>query len=196
MSTGTFKKSVSNSEGGNYEIPEAGPYPAVLVGLIGLGTQEETFEGETKSSEKILLAWELVSEFDSNGSPFILGQSYTWSLSPKAKLRPVVEGMIGRTLQDREEFDLESLVGKPCTLNVTHGMTKAGKEYAKIGGASKPMKGMATPEPSTTPFKFNVKGETSSAGEPEIPAWVPFIYGQKPADVIKRSAEWRNLPAF
>lgn len=196
MSTGTFKKSVSNSEGGSYEIPEAGAYPAVLVGLVGLGTQEETFEGETKSSEKILLVWELVSEFDSEGNPFLLGQTYTWSFNPKAKLRPLVEGMVGRPLQDREEFDLGPLVGRPCTLNVARGATKAGKEYAKVAGASKPMKGLATPEPATTTFTYNVRDETSSAGEPEVPAWVPYVYGQKPGDVIRRSSEWRNLPAF
>jgi hypothetical protein len=40
----------------------------------------------------------------------------------KSKLRPFVEGMVGRALFDKEadNFDFESLLGQECLLNVVH----------------------------------------------------------------------------
>ena len=40
----------------------------------------------------------------------------------KFKLRPFVEGMVGRALFDKEadNFDFESLLGQECLLNVVH----------------------------------------------------------------------------
>jgi hypothetical protein len=57
------------------------------------------------------------------------------SLSPKAKLTSIVEGVIGRPITPEERkqgFDLEELVGMSCLVNVKHKFSQAGNEYAVI----------------------------------------------------------------
>src|SRR4051812_15651725 len=109
----------NNSEGGDFELPPGGMYPAVLVSLIDLGTHERTFNGQTTEARKLFFVWELTGEFDSKGQPFIVAQDYTWSLHKKAKLRAMIEEWRGKGMSDEEEFDLISLLGKPCMLTLS-----------------------------------------------------------------------------
>lgn len=64
----------------------------------------------------------------------------------KSKLRPLVEGMLGAPLSDKEadNFTFESLLGQECLLNVVHD-EKNGSVYANIAGASPLPKGMDAP---------------------------------------------------
>lgn len=200
MSTTTaspFKKQASNSEGGNYEMAPAGTHPAVLVGLIDLGTHTETFQGQApKDAQKLYLIWELTSEHDSQGRPFLVGQEYTYSLGKKAKLRSIVEGFLGRSLADGEEYDIAEMIGKPCVATVKEGVTGAGKKYASLAGIGKPMKGLTVPQPLTESFTFALALCTAQADIPDFPEWIPFSYGRKVGDIVKDSKEYADLSPF
>jgi hypothetical protein len=57
------------------------------------------------------------------------------SLSPKAKLTSIVEGVIGRPITPEERkqgFDLEKLVGMNCFVNVKHKFSQAGNQFAFV----------------------------------------------------------------
>jgi len=192
-----FKKQASNSEGGDFERAPAGTHPAVLVGLIDLGTHTKTFQGKPSyDAQSLFLVWELTSEFDAKGAPFLVGQEYTYSLGKKAKLRAIVEGFAGRSLADQEEFDISEMLNKPCVATVKEGLTSTGKKFSEITGIGKPMKGLTVPTPFTTPFMFALAGCVAQADIPEIPEWVPFTYGRKVMDVIKESKEYQDLAPF
>lgn len=191
-----FRTKATSDQGGDFELPESGTYPAVCVGLIDLGTHENTFNGQTTKARKLFIVWELSGEHDSKGRPFVVSQSYTWSLNKKAKLRPLIEAWTGRTLADNEEVDLGDILGKPCTLTLTIGTSGAGKKFVEIGGIGKPMKGMAINPPSHEPFGFALAEQVFSDAGPEIPDWIPPNYGRKVADEIKNSEEWSNLSPF
>ena len=150
--------SMKASSGGDFETPAAGSQPAVLVGLIELGTQQEEYQGQTKEARKVFLVWELTGEKKSDGSNFVIGRDYTQSLNQMAALRKVVEKWRGREMQVDEEFDLTKLIGKPCLLSLVHKTSQGGKTYAKIDGVQAVPKGMAVPPATRKPIVWAIDG--------------------------------------
>jgi len=101
MSTATavsFRIPATSGEGGDFELPPSGSHPAILIGIVDLGTRDNTYNGKTSKRHKIMLAWELTAENDSKGQTFVVAQDYTWSLNSKAQLRTIVEGFRGKGL--------------------------------------------------------------------------------------------------
>ena len=198
----SFAVKASSNEGGSFELPEAGTYGAVLVALVDLGTHESNFtdaDGTRKRQRKIHLVWELTSEFDSKGEPFLVCQSYTWnpkSLNSKAALRKVVEGYLGRTLSENEPVDYADFLGKPCSLGVSVGTTAGGKRFAEVASISKPMRGLAIAPASHGPFAFRVDGLNSTKDPLDIPDWIPPTFGRKVEDEIRTSDEYGRLSPF
>jgi hypothetical protein len=193
--TNPFSKRVSSGEGGDFELPPSGTYPACLVALIDLGMQRVTFNNETKEQPKIFLVWELTGEHDSKGQPFYVGKDFTFSLNSKAKLRAFLEGWSGRKFADDEEIDVSVFLNQNCVVNVTEGISGSGKKYVDVASATKPMKGLTVPPRSVEPFAWSFDG-WDPKNEPPIPEWVPFTYGRKIIDEIKKAREWSSLVPF
>jgi hypothetical protein len=108
--------------------------------------------GETKSSDKIRLTFQLSNERKvfkegDEPKPYSISREFGFSMHTKSKLRPFVEGMIGAPLFDKEadNFDFEDLLGRECLLNVVHE-EKNGNVYANVAGASPLPKGMDASE--------------------------------------------------
>jgi len=91
------------------------------------------------------------------------------SLSPKAKLRGIVEGLIGRPItpdEYKQGIDLEKLVGVNCLVNVKHQFSKTGNEYAFIDAV------IANGNRQQQPSPANVEEEREAdeeAAEGDIP---------------------------
>ena len=208
MSTATavnpWKKKVASSEGGDFELPPGGSYPAEMVGLIDLGTSDSTYNNETSKRHKILFIWELTAEHDSKGESFKVAKDFTFSLGAKSKLRPFLEGWLARKFGDDEEIDVSAFLGMQCVLNLAEDVSKKGKKFVEVTSAVRPMKGLTVPPSGVQQFMWdfttvNDKGETipwDPRKEPPIPEWVPFLYGRKVADDIKASDEWSKLTPF
>ena len=199
MSTTTaspWTTKASSGEGGNYELPAPGSYPAVCVGIIDLGTHQETFQGETKSQHQIMFIWELTNEIDSKGKNFVVAQSYTWSLNNKAKFRGVVEGWTGKSLGDGEEFEVIQLMGRACVLTLVQGSSATGKAYIKVNQVVAPMKGLQVPQASLESFAFHLSMINSGLDDLNIPDWVPYHFGKPVTEKIKASQEFQSLPNF
>lgn len=131
-----------DSGGGDFKKVPAGVHIGRCFKLIDLGTQEETYEGETKLLPKVCVYWELSGEeedgtplMDHEGNPMVIWQEYTMSLGKKAKLRAALESWRGRQFTDEElkGFDVSKLIGAYCMVNVTHKTSQAsGKTYAQV----------------------------------------------------------------
>jgi len=188
-----FVVTASSSEGGEFERPAAGMYPAMLVAVVDLGTHTRVFNGESKKQRKIFLAWDLTEERDTKGQTFIVGQDYTFSLNPKAKFRGLVEGWTGKALPDGTQFNITELVGKPCLVNIAEGVSGSGKKFSEISSVAQPMRGMKVVETERIPFVFSVSMLNSSLDDPAVPDWLPRIYGRTVVDEIKASDEFGAL---
>ena len=129
-----------------------GTHVARIVRLIDIGTIPTEWQGEARMTHKIWLDFELVDETykfkdGEDEKPFVLGRKYTFSMSEKASLRKIIEGIIGASLLEQEAvaFDVEQIVGKACLVNIKHNQV-GDKTYANIETAAPLMKGQKAKE--------------------------------------------------
>ncbi|WP_409994205.1 phage replication initiation protein, NGO0469 family [Rhodopirellula sp. SWK7] len=115
------------------ELPPAGSHIAICCRLIDLGTQNSTFKGQHRERRKLYVEFQLPHELNCNGHPFVVGNRYTLSSSPKATLRQHLESWRGRKFTDAEldGFDLKNVLGKSAVITVIHH-ERSGKIYADI----------------------------------------------------------------
>jgi hypothetical protein len=127
----------------NFEQPEAGMYVARCYSVIDLGTQRNEMYDNTQ--RQVRIGWEINEMMSDGKQPFSVGAFYTLSLGEKSNLRKVLQGWRGRDFTDAElkNFDLFSILGKPCTLNIT----KKENGNPKVASVSPLMKGVAPMEP-------------------------------------------------
>lgn len=177
---------IETSSGGSSEVPPEGNNPAVLVGLIDLGTHYEEYQGSGYDARKVLLLWELPTEMMSSGKPHIIGKQYNLSekVGPKSGLRKDLESWRGKAYGEGEKVNIASLIGKACLLNLGHRKSAKGNTFAQIMGIGPLPKGMSPPSPFTIPYVFEL-GE----GPLKIPDWVPYLFGRPIEDVIGDSKE-------
>lgn len=136
---------IARNESGPGFQPTPGLANAVCCRIIDLGTVSG-FQG--KMQHKIMIVWELEERIVASGSQydgqrFVRTRDYTLSLSERANLRRDLQSWRGRQFTETEleaGFDLEVLLGKPCTINLI-AETKEGKTYVNIAGIMPPIKG-------------------------------------------------------
>jgi len=172
----------SETKNKNFEPVPAGNHLAILTQIIDLGHQEVTWQGQTKLQPKIRLTWELPNEtktFEGVEKPLVIGGQYTNSMGSLARLRPIIEGMLGVQLRDEEaaNFDMDSykeLLGKPCSLTVMHKIGADGKTYANVATVAPLMKGVKVPKQ----FNENVIYEIGTSSDEVLQKLPEFIRKQ------------------
>lgn len=132
-------------------IAPAGMHPARLVWLTTVGRQETKFG----KREQLYLTWELVLEplGEESDENFHLSSSFTSSSDPKSNLFALVKGWLG--VEINENFNLETLLGKECMLNVQHG-TKDTGTFANIETVTPVPKGFNVPEAKSEVLAFDI----------------------------------------
>jgi len=129
-----------NNTDRSFKLVPAGTHMALCYGIVDLGTQVYSYQGEQKQARQCRIMWELHGE-DADGQPLTLedgrplslSQRYTLSLAEKAKLRKTLISWRGRefTATELRGFDLRTIIGAPCMLTVTHAV-KSDKTYANV----------------------------------------------------------------
>lgn len=127
--------SLTASDKGNtdFAITPEGQYVARCFKIIDMGTQTTTGMYGVKDQHKVMITWELLDDNVKmeDGKPFAVSQFYTVSLHEKAKLRADLEAWRGKkfTPEELEGFDISSVIGAYCMLQVVH--SEDGK-YANV----------------------------------------------------------------
>lgn len=133
---------------GNFTPVPAGTHLGICYRVVDLGTQQSTFNGETKTAHKVMLTWEIPEERMDDGRPFSISQSYTWSMHEKATLRKALEAWRGVAFTQKDfgpnGFDIRNILGKACTLSIVH-KAKDQSVFANVASIGKVMKGVAIP---------------------------------------------------
>ncbi len=122
-----------------------GSFAAVCVDSIDLGELPNPFNPE-KPRHMVRLVWQ-IEEQQSDGKPYHIKQDYTASLHEKAKLRQDLQSWRGRAFSFDElvGFDLETLIGVPCLLNIVHAQGRKGGTFANVGAIMKLPRNMTAP---------------------------------------------------
>lgn len=154
----------AGGDGGNFQPAPVGVHQAVCVDVIDLGVLETTWQGQTKKQHKVNLAWQINEDRD-DGKPFLVFKRYTLSLHEKAGLRKDLESWRGRKFTRDEEmgFDVETIIGANCLLNVTHNNV-GDKTYANVVSIMPLAKGM----PQMSPRDYVRKVERTEETPPQI----------------------------
>jgi hypothetical protein len=171
-------------ETNSYEPPPIGNHPARLISYVYLGKQESEQYGARK---QCWLEFELVKVETDNNTPSKIGRFCTASMAKKAKLREIVESIVGQSLADAEarRLSVATLLGKACMLSVTHKDGENGVR-AKVGNITSVPDGLEVPE-----AKSGITDYDCEEDGPEIPGTVPeFI-----VDIVKRSPQWKEAQA-
>jgi hypothetical protein len=132
----------AGSDSKNFTPAPEGVHQAVCVDVIDKGILEVTYAGKTKKQHKVSLAWQ-IDEARDDGKPFLVYKRYTLSLNEKATLRKDLESWRGKKFTRDEEmgFDVESVLGVNCLLNVQHNAVDD-KTYANVVAVMPLAKGM------------------------------------------------------
>lgn len=135
---------VSGSDSKTFTPAPEGTHQAVCVDVIDKGWLPNPFQ-EGSEQHKVDLAWQ-IGELREDGKRFMVYKRYTASLNEKATLRHDLESWRGRpfTAAELAGFDLETVIGANCLLNVVHktGTKDPAKTYANVAAVMPLIKGM------------------------------------------------------
>lgn len=121
----------------------AGVHVAVCVDEIDLGLVPNRFEPESDPVPTVRLVWQ-IGEDMKDGKPYLIKKDYRASLHEKAGLRKDLEGWRGQQFTSIElaGFNLETIIGVPCMLNIVHKTGSKGGTFANIAAIMPLAKGM------------------------------------------------------
>lgn len=154
-----------NNGGGERILAPAGTHLARCYKMIHLGTIEDSYNGESRWVNKVLIEWELPNEkrvFDpaKGEQPISISKEFALSMHPKSTLRAFLTSWRGKGFTEEEAiaFDVTKLVGAACQLSIIHEPRQKypGEFYAKISSVSSLMKGVKAPDQINPSFIFEL----------------------------------------
>jgi hypothetical protein len=164
---------VTGSESKNYTPAPEGTHQAVAVDVIDKGMLPNMFK-EGALQRKLEIVWQIAEPRD-DGKRFVVSKRYTASLNEKATLRHDLESWRGRpfTAGELAGFDVESIVGANCLLNIIHkpGTKDPTKVFSNVVGVMPLVKGM--PKIAADGYERVVPAQPEPEPEPE-PEYVPI----------------------
>jgi hypothetical protein len=168
------------------QIAPEGAYPARCYQIIDLGTTMQTgqFPGKKRKVQFIFELPTETYEFEKGEGlkPFYARSIYNLSMNEKAVLRRDIEAWAGKKMSNEiaGEFDIFTLLGRPCIVNITH-IEKGDAKYANIIGMSPLPKGMVCPPAFNAPICYNTEEHDEDVFS-QLPEFIQ--------DKIKMSDEW------
>ena len=143
---------IATNKGQTRELIPAGNYVARCYSIIELGTITESYMGEPKTQQKVMITWELPTELkifnkDKGEQPLVISQEFTLSLNEKANLRKILESWRGKgfTEDEAKAFDISKLIGAPGLINIIHKPKQNGEMKQTISTITPVPKGMQVP---------------------------------------------------
>lgn len=163
---------MKNSGGGDFQRAPTGTTLGICYGVIDIGLQQTSYQGLVNVKPQVILLFELCNELMDDGRPFGVSKVYTASMNEKAILRKDITGWRGKAMSDEEadEFNLTSVLGKPCLLNITESV-KGDRTYTNIAGISPVMRGMTVPKPHNALVVYDMDDPDPAVLE-KLPEWI------------------------
>ena len=166
---------ISGNSSGGFEPLPAGTYVARCVSVVDLGIQQTPFGGK----EKVYLGFEVPSERvewekddKKHEGPALIGSRYTASNHEKSILGQHLTSWRGKpfTEEERAGFDLFTVLGAPCMINVVHA-ENGGKTYANIQAIMRLPKGQECPPAETDLIGYTPQDLEKAANFDKLPEW-------------------------
>jgi|ETNvirenome_2_30_1030614.scaffolds.fasta_scaffold01503_4 hypothetical protein len=104
----------------SFEQVPPGSYKAICYRLVDAGTAEEEYQGEVNKRHRLYIFWELPEMKTEDDRPMSIFAGYTLSLNERSNLFRDLCAWRNAPFSEEEKalFDLTSLLGKGCKLNI------------------------------------------------------------------------------
>lgn len=154
-----------------------GVYQGVCVGLVDLGTQDNTHF--KKKERKWLLMWELpdvMIEFEKDGekitAPKVISKQYTRSFAEKSNIRKDLQSWRGKPFTEEElkGFDLSKILGVNCMLQIINDV-KGEKSYPKVTTILPLYRGIPEAKPHMDFLVYGIDDEIPDS----MPGWIKSL---------------------
>lgn len=177
----------ASAKGSNFAPIEPGTYTAVCYMLCDLGVQETTWQGKKKTSQKVIIGWQIPEEtyeFDGKVLPRTISKRYTMSLDERASLRADLAAWRGRdfTPEELEGFNLRNIVGTSCLIQINNSEND-GKTYANVQSIVRLPKGMPAAAMVGDPVIYDIDDSPLEELE-KLPDWIK--------ETIKKSSSYEE----
>jgi len=165
-----------DSGGAGFDPVPEGTHIARCISVVDLGIQESNWG----KKEKVYIGFEIPAirvEWDKDDQHHegaaLIGSTYTNSIHEKSILGQHLTSWRGKNFTDeeREGFDLFSILGAPCLLSVTHNST-GNKVYANITAIMRLADGMSAPPAQTDIIGYSPADADRSANLAKLPEWL------------------------
>jgi hypothetical protein len=160
---------ISSDSGPKRELTPKGYHTAICVGYTDLGTQHSEYKGQKKVSHRVMIFWDIPGsrvEYKGKSLPRRISKRFTLSLYEKAALRKFLDLWNGGPMTREQEanFDLDSLIGRPATLQISHnpGFKDPKKVYEDVASIGPIMDGMPVPKIEAPIVKYVMEAEDGS----------------------------------
>lgn len=142
--TGTYEPT-------KYPTHPAGSFAAVCGDFINLGRRRRQYKNDPKPVllGSVAVVFYAGEDDPDTGKPMFLAREFDVKLSPGSYWRDLLEGMRGQKYTPEElaaGIPFHRVVGKPCTLSVSHNEGKNDRIYANIDSAKPMVKGLVAPQ--------------------------------------------------
>jgi len=142
------------------ELIPPGTYIARCYQMVEIGHVTEEIKGKKEHLHKARVGWELPGELrvfkeEDGPQPLIISKDYILALGKKTNLRKTLDSWRGIPLTEEHAkiFDMTTLVGACCLLNIIHKTsTNTGSTYEEIAAITPVVKGMEIPKPVNPKF--------------------------------------------
>lgn len=176
----------------NRVLPPAGLHKAYCVGVIVIGTIDESYMGHPRKALKIWLKFELSDclytfDEDKGPQPFIVEQEFTLSMQAKSNLRKLIAGLAGGEMSDKQakDFNIANLLECAMIVNLISHVSESGNKSVKIQSLI-PLKDSDTISPmSIKPVLFTFTPPFKTEAFNTLPVFLQ--------DKIKSSEEYKTL---
>jgi len=165
----------------DYHPAPAGLHIARCYQIVDLGMQKGEWKGNETYQHKVYWRFELPNEkftYEKDGeeieSVFSIGETLTYSLGDKARLRDRMKGWRGRDYTDDElqAFDIFNALNQNAMVNIVHKVSQSnGKTYANIASLSMPEKGRDLPPAINKALGFSLY-QYSPEEFSNLPKWM------------------------
>jgi hypothetical protein len=149
----------------SFQVPP-GVYRSCCTGIYDLGTHRNDKYG--KSSRRVLITWEIPDVRLTDGRPATISREYTNSSHEHAALRRDLEAWTGRGIGEDDDFELDSLLGEGCFIQVM-SYESNGATRSRVNGIMPLPKAMSVYPESPLRFFSIDDGTEMPEGTPE---WV------------------------
>ena len=187
-------KAKDSGPGEPHELVPAGNYLGRIFGVYDIGTQAG---GIYDPKHQIIISWELHKRKgparNGAGQTLTISKFYTLSFHEKSTLRKDVEALLGQSFDDGSEFDVESLLGVSCRLQVVHGKKQNGDPRDAIGALMPLDEDDSTPTPDLDDVYFEIRPD--HAIPDGVPKWVQKKISESLEYGGKKDGAARPVPA-